>query len=165
MKKIDRKTLCFGALLIALNIVITRLLAINIGAVRISFNFVPIALGSFLFGSWLGAAFALLADVLGQLLTGGLPWLGFCISTLLYAVSFGLFFYKKPVTWTKLIVCITLQAIFVDALLGSVWFLHYMGMPFLPTLWARGLDAIVMIPIKVIVIKYIWKYIGDRIKI
>ena len=164
-KDFSTKVLSYGALLIALNIVITRLLAINAGPVRISLNFIPIALGSMFFGPWLGALFALIADVLGQLLTGGMPWLGFCINTAIYGVSYGFFFYKKEVTWKKLVICVSLQAVLVDAFLGSVWFLHYLGMPFLATLWARGIDALLMIPVKVVVIKYIWKYIGDRVKI
>ncbi len=165
MKKQNGKILAYGAILIALNIVMTRLLSINIGPVRIGFNFLPIALGSFLFGPWLGAIFALVADVLGQLLTGGMPWLGFCINTAIYGISFGLFFYKKPVTTYRLIVCIVLQAVIVDALLGSLWFYHYMGTPYISALLMRGVNALCMIPVKIIVIKYVWKYLGERLKV
>lgn len=164
-KNLSVKTLAYGAVLIAANIVITRLLGYNVGPVRISFTFIPLALGSILFGPLLGAAFALIADVLGQLLTGGLPWLGFCISTILYGVSFGAFLYKKPHTWVRISVCVILQQIFIDAVLGSFWFYHYMGTPYLGALTMRGLDALCMIPVEIIVIKYICKFIGERIKI
>ena len=159
------KLLTYGALLIAVNIVITRIFAINIGVVRISFTFVPQVLGSMLFGPWIGAALALIADVLGQLMTGGMPWLGFCISTVIYGISYGAFLYKRPKTYKNIIICVLLQQIFVDAILGSLWFYHYMGTPFLGALAARSIDAVAMIPVKIFVIKYIWKLIGEKIKI
>ena len=164
-KNLSVKILAYGAVLIAINIVITRLLGYNVGPVRISFTFLPLALGSILFGPFLGAVFALIADVLGQLITGGLPWLGFCISTVLYGVSFGAFLYKKPKTWIRISVCVILQQVFIDALLGSFWFYHYMGTPFIGALTMRGLDALVMIPVEIIVIKYMLKFIGERIKV
>ncbi|MBQ3181145.1 MAG: folate family ECF transporter S component [Clostridia bacterium] len=164
-KNLSVKILAYGAVLIAINIVITRLLGYNVGPVRISFTFLPLALGSILFGPFLGAVFALIADVLGQLITGGRPWLGFCISTVLYGVSFGAFLYKKPKTWIRISVCVILQQVFIDALLGSFWFYHYMGTPFIGALTMRGLDALVMIPVEIIVIKYMLKFIGERIKV
>lgn len=163
MKRKSVKVLSYGAILIALNIVITRLLSVNIGPVRVGFDFLTIALGSFLFGPWLGAGLALTADVLGQLLTGGMPWLGFCISTVLYGLSYGIF-YKREKRVLPLALLIILQAVIIDAILGSVWFYHYMGTPFLGALSMRALDAVCMIPVKVITLKYTWKYIGERIK-
>ncbi len=162
MKK--SRLLAYGAILIALNIVITRLLSIPAGPVRIGFTFAPLSLGAMLFGPFLGAALALVADVLGQILTGGLPWAGFCLSTVLYGLSFGAFLYKKPKSWGRIALCVILQQIIIDALLGSLWFYHYMGTPFLSALLMRGVDALCMIPVEIIVIKYMWEYIGERMK-
>ncbi len=161
-KNLSVKLLTYGALLIAVNIVITRLLAINIGAVRISFTFLPIALGAILFGPWWGALFALIADVLGQLMTGGMPWLGFCLNTVLYGLSYGIL-HKKGVSFKVLVPLIFAQAIFVDALLGALWFYYYMGTPFVAALIERSINALAMIPVKIFTIKYLWKYIGDKI--
>ncbi len=163
MKK--NRLLAYGAILIALNIVITRLLSLNFGPVRIGFTFLPLSFGSILFGPLIGAVLALIADVLGQLLAGGLPWAGFCLSTALYGLSFGAFLYKKPKTWGRIALCVVLQEIIIDALLGSFWFYHYMGTPYLSALFARGADALCMIPVEIIVIKYMLKFLGERIKI
>lgn len=162
MKKISTRALAKGALLIALNIVITRFLAINVGAVRISFTFLPIAVGSLMFGGVIGATLALVADVLGMLMSGGLPWLGFCVSTVLYGLTYGILC-KKELTYKNLIPIIVLQAIFIDALLGAFWFYVHAGMPFWVSLAERSINAIVMIPVKVFVIKYVYKLIGDKI--
>lgn len=162
MKKISTRALAKGALLIALNIVITRFLAINVGAVRISFTFLPIAVGSLMFGGVIGATLALVADILGMLMSGGLPWLGFCVSTVLYGLTYGIL-YKKELTYKNLVPIIVLQAIFIDAILGAFWFYVHAGMPFLVSLAERSINAIVMIPVKVFVIKYVYKLIGDKI--
>lgn len=162
MKKISAKTLAKGALLIALNIVITRFLAINFGAVRISFTFLPIAIGSLMFGSITGAILALIADVLGMLISGGLPWLGFCVSTVLYGLSYGIL-YEKELTYKRLLPLIIVQAVVIDAILGAFWFYVHAGMPFWASLTERSINALIMIPVKTFVIKYVWKIIGDKI--
>lgn len=162
MKKISARTLAKGALLIALNIVITRFLAINFGAVRISFTFLPIAIGSLMFGSITGAILALIADVLGMLMSGGLPWLGFCVSTVLYGLSYGIL-YKKDLTYKRLLPLMIVQAIVIDAILGAFWFYVHAGMPFWASLTERSVNALIMIPVKTFVIKYVWKIIGDKI--
>ncbi len=164
-KKLTAKFLVYGAVLIALNIVITRLLGYDVGPVRISFTFIPLSLGSIMFGPVWGAVLALFADVLGQFLKGSPPWLGFCISTVLYGVTYGAFLYKKPKTLFRICVCVVLQQIFIDALLGSLWFYHYMGTPYLGALAMRGLDALCMIPVEIIIIKYMCKILGERLKI
>ncbi len=164
MKKRVR-IISYGAVLIAMNIVLTRILGFDVGAARISFTFVPQVLGSVMFGPWIGAALALVADVLGQFLKGGAPWLGFCINTVLYGISYGVFLYKRPISYKTIIPCVILQAIIIDALLGSLWFYHYMGMPYLGALASRAPDALLMIPVKIFSIKYMLKFIGDRIKV
>lgn len=164
-QKITTKTLAYGAILIALNIVITRLLSINVGVVRIGFNFIPVVLGSYFFGPFIGAILAVLADALGMLMTGGLPWLGFTVSQALYGLSYGFFLYKRKKNTRAIIVCVVLQAIVIDAVLGALWYKLHAGAPFFASLGARSVDALVMIPIKIIVIKYMIKLVGDRIKI
>lgn len=159
------RIISYGAVLIAMNIVLTRILGFDVGAARISFTFIPQVLGSVMFGPWIGALLALIADVLGQILKGGAPWLGFCINTVLYGISYGLFLYKRPASYKRIIPCVILQGVIIDALLGSLWFYHYMGMPYLAALLSRAPDALLMIPVKIISIKYMLKFIGDRIKV
>ena len=163
--KITTKTLVYGAILVALNIVITRLLSINIGVVRIGFNFVPVVLGAYLFGPVTGAVLAVIADVLGMLMSGGFPWLGFCVSQALYGLSYGFFFYKRKQSSRALIVCVIFQAVVIDAFLGAVWYNLHAGAPFWASLGARAIDAAAMIPVKIVIIKYMLKLVGDRIKV
>lgn len=152
-----------SAVLIALNIVITRLLSIDIGAVRIGLGFIPISLGAMLYGPVPGAAIAVLADLLGALLQGKGYWPGFGLSSLLLGATYGLFLYKKEKSLKNITICVVLQAVLIDALLGSLWYKIFGGMPFLAALSMRSVDAFVMIPVKMILIPYLWRYIGRRI--
>ena len=163
--RVTPRILAYGAILVALNIVLTRLLSINVFTVRIGFNFIPIALGSMIFGPSIGALLAVIADVLGMLMSGGMPWLGFTVNAALYGISYGLFLQKDRFSTKKLIICVILQAIIIDATLGALWYNHYVGTPFWAALGARAVDAAAMIPVKILVIKYMYKLIGDRIKV
>lgn len=163
--RITPRILAYGAILVALNIVLTRLLSINVFTVRIGFNFIPIALGSMMFGPCVGAVLSVIADVLGMLMSGGMPWLGFTINAALYGISYGLFLQKDRFSTKTLFVCVFLQAIIIDAFLGALWYYHYIGTPFWAALGARAIDAVAMIPVKILVIKYMYKLIGDRIKV
>ncbi len=164
-KTITPKILAYGAILVALNIVLTRLLSINVYTVRIGFNFIPVAFGSILFGPLIGAVLSVIADVLGMLMSGGMPWLGFTINAALYGISYGVFLKRDRFSTKNLVFCVILQAIIIDAFLGAVWYNHYMGTPFFPALGARAVDAAAMIPVKILIIKYMYKLIGDRIKV
>ncbi len=163
--RLTPKVLAYGAILVALNIVLTRLLSINVFTVRIGFNFIPVALGSMMFGPMPGAILAVIADVLGMLMSGGMPWLGFTVNAALYGISYGLFLQKDRFSTKNLIICVILQAIIIDASLGALWYYHYIGTPFWAALGARAIDATAMIPVKILIIKYMYKLIGDRIKV
>ncbi len=163
-KHFSVRTLVFSAVLIALNIVITRLLSVDIGAVRIGLGFIPIALGSMLYGAVPGAIIAVVADILGAILQGKGYWIGFGLSAALMGITYGLFLYEKEKTYKAISACVIFQAIFIDALLGALWYRVFGGMPFFAALGMRAVDAAVMIPVKIILIRYLWIYVGARIE-
>lgn len=155
-------TLVVSAVLIALNIVITRLLSVDVGAVRIGLGFIPIALGSMIYGPVPGAVIAGVSDLLGALLQGKGYWPGFGLSAVLMGVTYGLFLYRREKSYKNIILCVVLQAVVIDALLGALWYQIFGGTPFVAALMMRSVDAFVMIPVKIILIRYLWIYIGKR---
>lgn len=156
-------TLAGAAVLIALNIVITRFLSVTVGPVRIGFGFIPIAFGSMLYGTVVGTVISLVADVLGAVIQGAGYWPGFGLSAALYGVTYGMFLYNREINYKNITICVILQAIFIDAFLGALWYNIYAGMTFSAALIGRSIDAFVMIPVKIVMIQYLWKYIGIRI--
>lgn len=158
------KTLVGSALLVALNIVITRLLSINLDPVRIGFGFLPIAFGSMLYGTVVGTVISVVADFLGALLQGNGVWPGFILSAALYGITYGVFLYRREKSFKNILLCALLQAVFIDTLLGAFWFTVYTGMPFLAAITGRAINAAITIPVKVFMIKYLWRYVGERIE-
>ena len=157
-------TLAGSAALIALNIVITRFLSVNVGPVRIGFGFIPIAFGSMLYGPVVGTIVAVVADVLGAVIQGAGYWPGFGLSAALYGVTYGVFLYRREKSCKNITVCVILQAIIIDALMGALWYYIYTSMTFPVALTGRSINALVMIPVKIVMIQYLWKYVGARIE-
>ncbi len=153
------------ALFIALNIVIVRFLSIQTEFFRISFGFVPTSLCSMLFGPYIGAFSAFFSDFLGMVINSkGQPYFpGFGINEALYGLTYALFLYKRKKSFLNITLCVLLQAVFIDVALGSVWLRMLYHNPIWTTILARSLTAVVMIPIKIVGIKYTWDLIGSRI--
>ena len=158
------RVLAACAALIAVNIILTKLLSITFVYVRISFNFLPIFLGSMLYGPLVGGVTALLADILGVIIVGEPLFWGYSVSAFLYGVTYGAFLYKRKMTNTNLIACIVLQTIFIDMLLGALWANIFFGKPYFIALLGRTADAIPMAVVKVYMIKYIWRLAGTRLQ-
>lgn len=71
MKKFNSKIVVFAGVLIAMNLVLERVLALNIGnTLRVSFGATPIYLSSLWFGPVVGGVCGALADLVGCLLQG-----------------------------------------------------------------------------------------------
>ena len=165
MKKIfTPRVLASCAALIATNIILTKLLSITLVYVRISFNFLPIALGSMLYGPLVGGISALLADILGVVIVGEPLFWGYSVSAFLYGITYGIFLYKRELTNKNLIACIALETLFIDILLGALWANIFFGKPYPVALLGRAADAIPMAIVKVSMIKYIWKLAGARLQ-
>ena len=153
------------ALLIAVNIVVTRFLSVQTTTIRISFGFIPTALTSMLFGPYVGAGAAFLSDFLGMVVNSkGLSYFpGFGISEALYGLSYGLFLYRREKSLRRIILCVVLQAIIIDLGLGTLWLHILFKNPVWVILGSRLISAAVMVPIKIFAIRYCWQLIGVRI--
>ena len=74
MKKLNIKTIAFAGVLIAMNLVLARVLAINIGpTLRITLSTTPIFLAGLWFGPVVGGICGVSADLLGCILQGYAP--------------------------------------------------------------------------------------------
>lgn len=151
------------AVLVALNIILTKFLSITLVYVRITFNFLPIALGSILYGPAVGGIAALFADILGVVIVGEPLFWGYSVSALLYGVTYGIFLYKHEKNYKNISVCVILQTIFIDILLGALWARIFFGKPYFIALIGRAADGIPMAVVKIYMIKYIWQYAGKRL--
>lgn len=159
MKKLfTPRMLTCGAALVAINVVLTKFLSITLTFVRIGFNFLPISLGSMIFGPLTGGILAVLADVLGVIIMGEPFFWGYSVSAFLYGLTYGLFLYKKEKSYKNISVCVLLQTIFIDILLGAFWANLFFGKPYFIALLGRCADAVPMAFIKIYMINHLWRY-------
>lgn len=104
MKKLNVKTIVFAAVLVAMNLVLSRVLAINIGStLRITVSATPIYLASLWFGPLVGGICGGLGDLLGCLIQGYAPNPLILVSSVLAGVIPAVFkkyvFKDKVNTW------------------------------------------------------------------
>ena len=91
-----------GAILIALEIVLNRILSINTLGLKIGLSFVPIVIGAAMYGPAFAAIIYALADLIGAwLLPIGPYHPGFTICAALMGLVYGWCLYQKPQTSEK----------------------------------------------------------------
>lgn len=121
MKKLNVKTIVFAAVLVAMNLVLSRVLAINIGStLRITVSATPIYLASLWFGPLVGGICGGLGDLLGCLVQGYAPNPLILVSSVLAGVIPAVFkkyvFRDKVNTWKIAVMLI------VHGIVGSLGF-------------------------------------------
>ena len=121
---ISIRTICHVAILIALEIVLSRFCSINTSGVKIGFSFLPIALCAMLYGPLWGGVAAAGADFIGALLFPFGPYfVGFTISAFVRGVVFGLFLYRKKKLrlFPELLMTILINCILIGLIVDTYW--------------------------------------------
>ena len=162
--KFDVKKLIQISLLIAIEVILTRFCSIQTPIVRIGFGFLPIAIIGMMYGPLsAGIAYAI-GDILGMLLfpTGGSFFPGFTLTAFLTGVTYGVFLYNKPKTWTRIIGAVLVVCLVINLGLDTFWLYILMGKGYIGLPPTRIIKVAVMIPVQTIIISIIWKKIVVR---
>ncbi|WEG73454.1 folate family ECF transporter S component [Vagococcus intermedius] len=156
-KKITTREIALMGVLMALQLILTRFLSIQTPFVRIGFSFIPTALMAMTFGPMLTGVGSLLSDFVGISLfpVTGPYFPGFSFSTFLTGVIYGWFFYKKELTWSRIIVANLLVTIIVDIFLNTLWLYMMMGPIAIAQLPLRVGKNIIQFPIKVFIMYFL----------
>lgn len=156
------RKIAFIGLFIAIEIVLTRFLSIQTPIVRIGFTFLPIAISGIMFGPLFAGLTAALADFVGVMLfpTGGPFFPGFTISALLTGLIYGLFLYKKPKSFWRISLAVLVISLFVHLGLDTLWLWMLTGKGIIGLLPARIIKSLIMLPIQIITIQVVWKYLS-----
>ncbi len=154
------------ALLIALDIVLTRFLAINTQFLRISLGMIPVAIAGIAFGPAWGGVCGAVGDVLGMMLfPSGAYFPGFTLTAALTGMIYGFFLYHKRgqhilrnTLFASIMVCIG-----CNLLLDTLWLNLMYGSGFIAILPARIVKCILNIPIYSFLILILWNKVVSRI--
>lgn len=158
------KTIAFVGLLVSMEIIFTRFLSFQTPIIRIGFGFIPIAFTAIMFGPLVGGLAAALADVLGMIIfPKGAYFPGFTLSAFLTGALYGLFLYRKPVTVANVSKSVILITLIVDLGLNTLWLSMLTGNAVAALMVPRIYKSLIMLPVQVVVIQVLWKYIGSHI--
>jgi len=165
MKKIDTRRLATVAILVAIEIVLSRFCSIQTPIVKIGFGFIPMAIVAALYGPiWAGAAYGV-ADFLGATLFPIGPYFpGFTLTSILTGLLFGLLLYKKQESVWPAIVAATLNNLVLGLLLNSYWLSILWGNAFVALLPTRIVQCAVMIPLQAVAILLLQKKLCPRLR-
>ena len=165
MQKNMTRRLCVIAVLIAMQIVLGRIAAINVGSyLKISFGFIPIAVCGILTGPFWTLLMAAVCDILGALLfpTGAFYW-GFTLVAAVGGLIYGLFLCNRKENIILCLLCTLTIALICNILLNTVFLCQIGAMVspgnegFWPVMWTRILKNLIQFPVNGLILFAVWK--------
>ena len=159
-KKMSRThQLVVMAMLVAIQVILSRVLSINLWNLKIGFAFVPIAIAGILLGPVGAGLTGTVADLIGAtLLPSGTFFPGFTLTAFITAFGYGFFLHKKQ-GMTNILGAVLFSEIIGTLLLNTKWLSILYGTPFMPIFITRVGQAVGLGIVEVIVIKLLAKYI------
>lgn len=158
LKKIN--VMAHMALMIALEIICTRFLAIETPIIRIGFGFIPVAMAGVMFGPLLGGSVGVLADILGMIIfPKGAYFPGFTLSAFVGAAIYGFFFYNKEVSLKRVILAVGIITLVVNLTMNTIWLTIITGKAAKALLIPRFIKEVTMFPIHTVLIYTVWRLI------
>ena len=152
----NTKKLIVSAQLLALDVVLTRLLAINTPVMKIGFGFAAVALCAVLYGPWWAALTAALGDIVGALLfPTGAFFPGFTLTAACTGFIFGLCLYRRSKSLLWPILAAVLNVVLVSFLLNTAMISYISGTPYATLLKARAVQLAVMLPVQIAVLFFL----------
>lgn len=153
MKKNSTRTLAQLAVLIALEVVLSRFLSINLWSNKIGFAFVPVAVTAMLYGPLTTGVTAAIADVIGAaLFPSGAFFPGFTLTAFLNGIVYSLAFHKRR-TAPRILLGVIARELGFSLFLNTLWISVMYGSPYFPLLIGSRLwQCLIMVPVQFVVI-------------
>lgn len=150
--KIGTRGIALMGMLMAMQLILTRFLVIQTPFVRIGFSFIPTTVMGMTFGPLFTGIGTMLSDFIGITLfpgPGGGFFPGFSLSAFLAGAIYGVFFYKKEMTWQRVLIANILVTVLIDILLNTYWLYLTMGPGILANIPLRVGKSLILLPIQV----------------
>jgi len=157
MPKISTKHLTAMALLIALEIILSRFLSLSAWNTKIGFSFVPVVIAAILLGPVYAGIVGALADFVGAVLFPiGAYFPGFTLTAFLTGMVYGLFLYKRQ-SLPRILGAVAVNQFILSLLLNTLWISVLYGSPFGPLLVTRLVQSAILTVVQIVVIGLIVK--------
>lgn len=164
--KFSTKMLAVMSILVALEVIIARFGTIRpTQSIKISLDFIPIVAAAVLYGPVPAVIISILADVLGAFLFPVGPYFpGFTLTAALTGLLYGLLLHKKSQSLPRAALAVVLQQAVLSLGLNTYWLHILYGMPYVPTLVTRLVQAGIVTAVQLVVIPLIAKTIQQAEK-
>jgi ECF transporter S component (folate family) len=163
--RINAKKIVTIALLIAMEIVLTRFLSIQTPVIRISFGFIPIAMIAMMYGPIYGGIGAALADLTGvALFPIGAFFPGFTLTAFLTGFVYGIFLHKQQKNLFRICAAVLIVTVCLNLGLDTLWIQILTGSGYLALIPVRIVRTLIMTPIQIMCIRIIAGW-GAKMKI
>lgn len=150
------KKLTVISMLIAVEIILTRFLAITTPIVRIGFGFLPTAVIAIMYGPVYAGLAAAIADIIGMILfPSGAYFPGFTLTAFLTGVTYGIFLHNKKINIINISAAVIVIAIVLNLGLDTVWLQIITGKAYLALFPARIIKCIIVAPVQILLISLI----------
>ena len=138
------------ALLIALQVVLSRFLSINLQFLKIGFSFVPLMFAGYLYGASGGVIVAVVSDLIGAtLFPSGAFFPGFTVTAALSGFIYGIALGEKCTT-AKIAVSVITEQIVCGLLLNTLWLSILYHSSFAALFTTRVWQTLVMIFVEIV---------------
>ncbi len=155
------RNIIFVGLFIALEVILTRFTSVETLTIRISFEFIAIAISAILFGPVTAGTAAAIADVLGMIIFPKGPYFpGFTLSAFLSGFLYGIILYKKKITMIRTFLAALVVIVATSLILNTIWLFFLYGNMAYADLVSRLVKCVVFLPIQTVMIYLIWRYEG-----
>lgn len=151
MQKFDTKKMVITALLIAVEVILSRFCSIATPIAKIGFAFLPIVAVAMMYGPIYAGIAGASADFIGAILFPiGAYFPGFTFTAFLVGITYGLFLYQKPKGIVRITIMVLVVSLFLHLGLNTVWIWIITGKGFWAILPTRILQTGIMTPVIVL---------------
>ena len=163
--RISVRDITLMAMLIAIEIVLSRFCSIQAWNVKIGFAFIAPVTAAILMGPAQAAVVAGVADVLGTLMFPIGPYLlpGFTLNSCLNGLVWGLFLHKKP-SIPKAAIAAGINQFIIGLFITTFWISVLYGSPYLSLLPVRLTQACILFVAQFVTISVLQEVLFKRIK-
>lgn len=148
MNSSKTRSLAVSGLVIAADVVLTRLLAVNTPIMKISLGFFAVAVCAALYGPAHAAICAALSDLLGSLLFPvGAYFPGFTVTAAVTGLIFG--FFLRNYSKRRAVLAAAVNSVLVSYLANTGMLSFLTGSPYPQLLGTRAIQLAVMLPLQI----------------
>ena len=148
--KISTKKIAISAMLIAFDVIFTRVLALNMPLTKIGLGFAAVMVCGMLYGPGWAAVCAGLGDLVGSLLfPTGAYFPGFTVTAAITGLVFGLLLYKK-INFPRIVIAVLSTQLVCELLLNTLFISILYTKAFTALLATRAIQFVVMSVVEII---------------